>query len=84
MVYRLYVEKKEGFLHEANGLYSDIITFLGIKGLTKVRVINRYDVENIDYDLYKYAKTTVFSEPQVDEWYVGDFPLEKDDKSSGK
>ena len=69
MVYRLYVEKKEGFLHEANGLYSDIITFLGIKGLTKVRVINRYDVENIDYDLYKYAKTTVFSEPQVDNCY---------------
>ena len=69
MVYRLFVEKKEGFLHEANALYSDIITFLGIKGLTKVRVINRYDVENIDYDLYKYAKTTVFSEPQVDNCY---------------
>ena len=51
MVYRVYVEKKEGFLHEANGLYSDIITFLGIKGLTKVRVINRYDVENIEKEI---------------------------------
>ena len=69
MVYRLFVEKKQGFLHEANGLYSDIITFLGIKGLNKVRVINRYDVENIDVDLFNYAKTTVFSEPQVDNCY---------------
>ncbi len=69
MVYRLFVEKKDGFRHEANSLYSDLKTFLGIKNLEKVRVINRYDVENIDLDLFQYAKQTVFSEPQVDYYY---------------
>ncbi|MBQ9782481.1 MAG: phosphoribosylformylglycinamidine synthase, partial [Clostridia bacterium] len=69
MVYRLYVEKKEEFRHEATSLYSDIKTFLGIKNLKKVRLINRYDVENVDKELFEYAKNTVFSEPQVDDYY---------------
>ncbi len=69
MVYRLFVEKKEEFRHEANSLYNDIKTFLGIKNLEKVRLINRYDVENIDKELFDYAKNTVFSEPQVDDYY---------------
>ncbi len=69
MVYRLYVEKKDGFRHEANALFSDVITFLGIKNLKGIRVINRYDVENIDKSLFDYAKNTVFSEPQVDDYY---------------
>ena len=66
MVYRLYVEKKQGFQNEADSLKKDLIQFLGIKNLKDVRVINRYDVENIDKKLFEYAKTTVFSEPQVD------------------
>ena len=69
MVYRLYVEKKQGFSHEANSLLGDIRTFLGITKLENLRVINRYDVENIDKDLFDYAKKTVFSEPQVDNCY---------------
>ncbi len=69
MVFRLFVEKKEGFRHEANSLYSDVKTFLGITSLQSLRVINRYDVENISSDLFEYAKTTVFSEPQVDSYY---------------
>ncbi len=69
MVYRLYVEKKDGFRHEATSLYNDVKTFLGITALEDVRIINRYDVENIDKDLFDYAKTTVFSEPQVDAYY---------------
>ncbi len=69
MVYRLFVEKKKEFRHEANSLYNDIKTFLGIKNLEKVRLINRYDVENIDKELFDYAKNTVFSEPQVDDYY---------------
>ena len=69
MVYRLYVEKKQGFLHEANSLLGDIRTFLGITKLENIRVINRYDVENIDEELFDYAKKTVFSEPQVDNCY---------------
>ncbi|MGN0819613.1 MAG: phosphoribosylformylglycinamidine synthase [Christensenellaceae bacterium] len=66
MVYRIYVEKKNGFDNEAQSLYSSVKTFLGISALEKVRIINRYDVENIDKSLFDYAKTTVFSEPQTD------------------
>ncbi len=66
MVYRLYVEKKKGLDSEARSLCSDIVATLGIKGLEYIRVINRYDVENIDKEVYEYAKTTVFSEPQLD------------------
>ena len=66
MVYRVYVEKKAELANEANGLLSDARTFLGIDTLEKVRLFNRYDVENIAEDLFNYAKTTVFSEPQLD------------------
>ena len=66
MVYRIYVEKKEGLQNEANALLSEIKTFLGINGVEKVRVFNRYDVENITEELFEYAVKTVFSEPQLD------------------
>ena len=66
MVYRVYVEKKKELAHEANALKNDIVNTLGIKALEDLRVINRYDVENIDKELFDYAKTTVFSEPQLD------------------
>ena len=48
MVYRLYVEKKPGFDHEARALLEELRSFLGIRNLTGLRVLNRYDVENID------------------------------------
>ncbi len=66
MVYRVYVEKKKELAHEAKALLSDATTLLGIKALTDVRVINRYDAENITEELFEYAKGTVFSEPQLD------------------
>ena len=66
MVYRIYVEKKNEFAHEAGSLLSDIKGFLGISGVEKVRVINRYDVENIDEALFENCINTVFSEPQLD------------------
>ena len=66
MVYRVYVEKKPGQTHEADSLLREVQEFLQIKGLTAVRVLNRYDVEKIDEDLFSYAVGTVFSEPQVD------------------
>ena len=69
MVYRIFVEKKNGFTHEASGLFSEATGLLQIKNLEKVRIINRYDVENIDKELFDYAKNTVFSEPQVDITY---------------
>ena len=66
MVYRIYVEKKPGQTHEADKLLKDVQEFLQIKSLTGVRQINRYDVENIDKELFDYAVANVFSEPQVD------------------
>ena len=66
MVYRVYVEKKPGLAGEATALLNDANNLLGIEGLEKVRIINRYDVENISEELFEYAKKTVFSEPQVD------------------
>ena len=47
MVYRVYVEKKKEHSFEARSLFSDATALLGIKNLTGVRVINRYDAENI-------------------------------------
>ncbi len=66
MVYRVYVEKRKELAHEAKSLLSDARTLLGIESLTDVRVINRYDAENITKELFDYAKKTVFSEPQLD------------------
>ena len=67
MVYRVYVEKKSGQTHEADGLLKEIKDFLQIDALKGVRVLNRYDAENIDEALFSYAVNTVFSEPQVDD-----------------
>ena len=67
MVYRVYVEKKKGQTHEADSLLKEVNDFLQISGLKTVRVLNRYDVQNIEEDLFRYAVNTVFSEPQVDD-----------------
>ena len=69
MVYRVYVEKKDGLAAEAAALLSDLRTLLGIRGLTGLRLLNRYDVENIGEDLFSYCVKTVFSEPQLDVTY---------------
>ncbi len=66
MVYRAYVEKKNGLDNEARALKNELVSLLGIKGLEKVRVLNRYDIENIEKDLFDYSKGTVLSEPQLD------------------
>lgn len=66
MVYRVYVEKKKELANEAKALLSDAVGLLGISGITDVRVINRYDAENISEELFDYAAKTVFSEPQLD------------------
>ena len=66
MVYRVYVEKKEGLDNEAKGLLSEAKNLLGIENLTDIRLFNRYDAENITEELFDYAVKTVFSEPQLD------------------
>ena len=70
MVYRIYVEKKPGFDGEAQGLKHELVELVGIKGLKALRLLNRYDVEGIDRDLFEKAIPTVFSEPPVDVTYT--------------
>ncbi len=66
MVYRVFVEKKKELAHEAKSLLEDVRSLLRIESLTGVRVINRYDIENIEPELFSYAVKTVLSEPQLD------------------
>ncbi len=66
MVYRIYVEKKEGLAHEAEALKNELVSLLQLNALKNIRLYNRYDVENIDKDLFDYCTNTVFSEPQLD------------------
>ena len=69
MVYRIFVEKKEELAFDAMALYNEAKNLLGVSALEKVRIINRYDAENITRELFDYAVKTVFSEPQVDNNY---------------
>ena len=69
MVYRVYVEKKEGLRHEAAGLKGELRSLLGLTNLEDLRVLNRYDVALEDGALFDRAVRTVFSEPQVDNTY---------------
>ena len=66
MVYRVYVEKKAELAHEASALCGELRNLVGIKALESVRIVNRYDVENIEEALFEKAVRTIFSEPQLD------------------
>ncbi|MBQ9544788.1 MAG: phosphoribosylformylglycinamidine synthase, partial [Clostridia bacterium] len=67
MVYRVFVEKKKPLAQEARALMSDAVNLLGITALEDVRILNRYDVQDISDELFSCAVTNVFSEPQVDD-----------------
>ena len=67
MVYRVFVTKKPGLAPEAASLLSDCRSFLGLEALEQVRIWNRYDAEGLEENLFNYARTTVFSEPQIDD-----------------
>ena len=66
MVRRVFVEKKKALANEAQSLLNEAKTLLGVHGLKDVRIINRYDAEDISEELFEYARNTVFSEPQLD------------------
>ncbi len=72
-VRRIYVEKKAPYAVRARELKEEVKRYLGIKGLTAVRVLIRYDVENLSEKTYKQALVTVFSEPPVDNYYEEKF-----------
>ena len=68
-VYRIYVEKRPDFAVEAAGLLQNLKTDLKLDTLRSLRLLNRYDVEGISAQDFEQAKTTIFSEPQVDTLY---------------
>ncbi len=70
MVFRVFAEKKPGLDNDARALLSDARTLLGIESLERVRLLNRYDAENLSEELFDYAVRTVFSEPQLDLTYT--------------
>ena len=76
-VKRVYVEKKQPYAATAKELTEDIKGYLEIDGLKEVRVLVRYDVENLSEDTYKKALTSVFSEPPVDDVYEETFPYDE-------
>ena len=66
MIYRVYVEKKPGLTQEADSLCAELRDLVGIRSLTGLRILNRYDAENMTPELFALARRTVFSEPQLD------------------
>ena len=74
-VRRVYVEKKEGFGVQAADLKHEVRSYLGIKDVAGVRVLIRYDVENISDETFEKACNGIFSEPPVDTLYQEEFPV---------
>ena len=76
-VRRIYVEKKPAYAVAAKDLFENIRDYLGIRTVTGVRVLIRYDIENISDKTYEEAKITIFSEPPVDVLYEEAFPIQE-------
>ncbi|MEG2787833.1 MAG: phosphoribosylformylglycinamidine synthase [Romboutsia sp.] len=65
-VRRILVEKRPGFDLEAKALQKDLIESLHIEGINNIRILNRYDIEGMEDDVYEKASRTIFSEPNLD------------------
>ena len=78
-VRRVFVEKKPEFAVKAKELWEEIHSYLGMDTVTGVRVLIRYDVENLSEEVYRQALTTIFSEPPVDFVYEETFPAQEGD-----
>lgn len=73
-LYRVYVERKEGFKLEAQRLFTEIKDFVGIKTLEDLRYFNRYDIEGLDARDFKKACMQILGEPQSDNLYFDNLP----------
>ena len=80
-VRRVYVEKKPAYAVQAKELKHEIRSYLGIDNMTGVRVLIRYDVENISDEVFESACKTVFSEPPVDQLYRESFEMGSEDRT---
>ena len=79
-VRRILVEKKQGFDLEAKHLKSDLEESLNIDTIENLRILNRYDIEKIEDEVYEKAINTVFSEPNIDDVYKEYVELSKEDR----
>ena len=73
-VRRIFVEKKPAYAVKAGELREELENYLGISNVENVRVLIRYDIENLSEETYKKALVTIFSEPPVDQVYEEEFP----------
>ena len=80
-VKRVYVEKKPDYAVAAKALRHEIRRYLGIMDVTGVRVLIRYDVENISDETFEKACSGVFAEPPVDILYKENFPADEGSRS---
>lgn len=80
MIRRIFVEKKPSFAVEAEALLADLQINLGVKNLTRLRVVNRYDLEGISAETYESVKNLIMSEPPVDMVYDEELPIDQDVK----
>lgn len=78
-VYRLFVERKQGFENEARRTLSELTNFVGIKNLEGIRYFNRYDIQGISEKEAELAAAQIFSEPQSDVVYRETFPIRQDE-----
>ena len=78
-VRRVFVEKKPQFAVKARELKEELKSYLHLDTISRVRVLIRYDVENLSEDVYRQALTTIFSEPPVDWVYEEGFDAEDQD-----
>ncbi|MDD6442463.1 MAG: phosphoribosylformylglycinamidine synthase [bacterium] len=79
-VRRVYVEKKPEFAVQAKELLNEVKSYLGVKSVTNIRVLIRYDIENLSEATFERACNGVFSEPPVDVLYHEEFPYAETDK----
>jgi len=79
-VRRIYVEKRQDYAVKAKELKDELKTYLGIGGIDSIRILIRYDMENISDEIYKKALVNVFSEPPVDNYYEEKIEPAKEDR----
>ena len=79
-VRRIFAEKKKGYDVEAQGLFTDLKSNLGIVGLKDIRIINRYDITDISDDEYEASRNVIFSEPPVDHLYEENVEFAPDER----
>ena len=73
-VRRIFVEKKPDYAVKAGELREELESYLGLDDVRNVRVLIRYDIENLSEETYRKALGTIFSEPPLDEVYEEEFP----------